>query len=131
MEANQESRAVEAVKLLSDYAKWLVTVGTTAVAAVSYVLTIGDPFAHGFSRILACGAVAAFAASILCVTALLRTLPTVMQEIKPGQSIWKTHDRSGMGFHFDTSALASLGSVFFVTGVLLISVTVILKLLHS
>ena len=131
MEANHESRAVEAVKLLSDYAKWLVTVETTAVAAVGYVLTITDPFTRGFTRILACAAVASFAISILFVTALLRTLPTVMQEIKPGQSIWKTHDKTGMGFSFDTPALATLGSIFFAGGVLLISVTIIEKLLHS
>lgn len=131
MELNQESRAVESVKLLSDFAKWLVTIGTTAVAGLSYVLTVHDPFAHGFVRALACGAVVAFIASILSVTALLRTLPAIMQDLRPGQSIWKTQDKTMMGFSFSTSALASLGSTFFVIGVLLVGVTVIVKVMNS
>lgn len=131
MEMNQENRAVEAVKLLSDYAKWLVTIETTAVAGLSYILAVNDPFAHGFIRGLACGAVVAFIMSILAVTALLRTLPTIMQDVKPGHSIWKTQDKSGMGFRFGTSTLAALGSTCFVIGVLLVGVTVIVKVTHS
>lgn len=38
----QATQNIEAVKLLSDFAKWLVTIETTAIAAVGYVLTFHE-----------------------------------------------------------------------------------------
>ena len=129
MDENQrETRVVEAVKLLSDYAKWLVTVATTAAAAISYVLTVRDPFAHGFARGIAFGAVISFVVSILLATGLFRSLPSIMLTLKPGQSIWDAKDKSPLALGLSTSQLTSAGTVFFAVGIVLVGVTLLVKL---
>ena len=93
----QAMQNIEAVKLLSDFAKWLVTIETTAIAAVGYVLTFHDPHWRLPTSLLACSAVISFAVSILFATLLLRSLPGVVQTIQPGQDIWATQGKGPHG----------------------------------
>ena len=127
-EGQKETRLVEAVKLLSEYAKWLITVETTAVGAIGYVLTVRDPFAHGFARAIAFGAVISFVVSILLVTGLLRSLPSIILTMRPGQNIWDAKDKSVLTLGLSTSQLTTAGTVSFAAGIVLVDVTLLVKL---
>lgn len=127
----QATQNVEAVKLLSDFAKWLVTIETTAIAAIGYVLTFRNPYQHLFTSVLACFAVGFFAASILFATLLLRSLPGIMQNIRPGHDIWSTKDKGSMAGGLTTSRLVELESVCFAIGLLLLAVVVGVKVLSK
>ena len=123
------TQTIEAVKLLADWAKWLITIETTAIAAVALVSTVHDPYTRGVVSVLASGAVLCFVLSIISATLLLRSLPGIMQTIEPSQSIWETEDSNAMISGFDTLALAKLESTFFGTGLLLIGALLIAKIM--
>ena len=125
----QATQTIEAVKLLADWAKWLITIETTAIAAVALVSTVHDPYTRGAVSVLACGAVVCFVVSIISATLLLRSLPGIMQTIEPSQSIWRTEDSNAMVSGFDTLALVRIESTFFGIGLLLIAVLLIEKIM--
>ena len=127
----QATQNIEAVKLLSDFAKWLVTVETTAIAAIGYVLTFHDPYRRLFTSVLACVGVGSFAVSILFATLLLRSLPGLVQNIRPGQDIWVTRSRGRMGGGLSTSRLVEIQSVCFAVGLLLFAVVLGVKILSK
>ena len=125
----EATQAVEAVKLLADWAKWLVAIETTAIAVVAFVATMHDPYIRGMASVLASGAVFCFASSVIAATLLLRSLPGIMQTIKPGQNIWDTEDAAGLTLGCSTSALMKIESTFFGIGLLLVAAILILKIM--
>ncbi len=125
----QATQTIEAVKLLADWAKWLITIETTAIAAVALVTTVRDPYTRGAVSVLASGAVFFFVLSIISATLLLRSLPGIMQTIEPSQSIWETEDSNAMISGFNTLALVRLESTFFGIGLLLIGALLIEKIM--
>ncbi len=79
--------------------------------------------------VLACCAAGSISASILFATLLLRSLPEIMQNIKPGQDIWSTKAKGLMGGGLTTHKLVMRESVCFAIGLLLLTVVLALKIL--
>ena len=127
----QAMQNIEAVKLLSDFAKWLVTIETTAIAAIGYVLTFHAPHWRLPTSVFACSAVISFAVSILFATLLLRSLPGVVQTIQPGEDIWATREKGRVASSLSTSQLVRIESVCFGIGLLLFAVVLCIKVLSK
>jgi hypothetical protein len=113
-----DSNALEALRLISDWAKWLITIETGAIATIGAMVKGGDvPSAQ--QRGLATAAVLCFVASICSAAVLLLSLPEVAQNLRPGISIWMTSDSVLNGvFGLDTQTLATFESLFFAAGII-------------
>lgn len=81
-------QTIEAVKLLADWAKWLITIETTAVAAIAFSMSIRDAYSQGMARAIGAFAMVFFTISIIFATLLFRSLPGVMQAFGLGRIFW-------------------------------------------
>jgi len=77
----------EAIKLLGDWCKWLVTIETAAIAAIVAMFKDGGAIPIVFQ--VACSfAVPLFLASIVVTGWTMLSLPTTLQNIPNHTSIW-------------------------------------------
>ena len=113
------SNTLDALRFISDWAKWLITIETGAIAVIGGMIT-GNRLAHAASaRLWATAAIGSFVASIIAAAILLVSLPEIVQTLQPGVNIWLTSDSVlGRVFGLDTQTLALLESAFFGLGIL-------------
>jgi len=84
------SNALEGVKLISDWAKWLITVETAAIGIIGAYLKGNvvrlPPLVKSFLTV----AVGSFVVSIAAAALLLLSLPEIVQRLDGGINIWLT-----------------------------------------
>src|SRR5262245_44555699 len=117
---NDTGNALEALKLVSDWAKWLITIEAGAIAVIGGCAIRPDNAAsQRFVRILATVAVGSFVVSIAAAAMLLLTLPEIAQNVQPEVNIWLTQ-ASVMGqlLGLNTQSLALGESFFFGFGII-------------
>src|SRR5688572_29619869 len=112
-----DSNALEALRLVSDWAKWLITIETGAIATIGAIVKGNDATLQ--QRGFATAAVLCFVASICSAAVLLLSLPEVAQTLRPGINIWMTSDSVlNSTFGLDTQTLATFESLFFAVGII-------------
>ncbi|HMH05837.1 MAG TPA: hypothetical protein VK579_04060 [Terriglobales bacterium] len=115
---NEAPNALEGLKLISDWGKWLITIQTAAIAVIGAGVREGGVEMTGTAKVLATGSVACFVASVAAAALLLLSLPDITQNLRPDTNIWRTRGTLiGRVFHLDTRSLATLESLFFGLGV--------------
>src|SRR5688572_21253565 len=107
------SNSLEAIKLISDWGKWLVTIETAAIAVIgSALLTADRSEVPALGRIFGTLAISSFLVSIVSAAVLLLTLPEITQNLRPDQNIWLTEDSvAGRLLGMNTQAIALVESV--------------------
>jgi hypothetical protein len=112
-------RSVEALKLLSDWSKWLVTIETGAIATVGALVKLGTGQLPISAKVCATLAVSSFVASIASAALLLLSLPEIAQNVGDRESVWMTRDSIiGRVFKLNTQGFAVVEAFFFGLGVL-------------
>jgi hypothetical protein len=115
---NDTSTAFESLKLIADWAKWLITIETGAIAIIGGVIK-GETASSPSIRAFATGAIGSFVISISAAALLLLTLPDIAQNLRPQVDVWLTSDTVvGRVFHLTTQDIAVLESFFFGIGIL-------------
>lgn len=116
---NDMSTALEALRLIADWAKWLITIETGAIAIIGAVIKVETATSSESVRVFATGAIVSFVISIAAAATLLLTLPDIAQNLQPGVNVWLTSDTVvGRVFHLNTQDIALLESFFFGLGIL-------------
>ena len=116
---NDTSTALEALRLISDWAKWLITIETGAIAIIGTIIKAETATSSESVRVFATGAIGSFVISIASAAALLLTLPDIAQNLQPQVDVWLTSDTVvGRVFHLNTQDIALMESVFFGLGIL-------------
>jgi hypothetical protein len=127
--ADISSNAMEGLKLISDWAKWLITVETAAIAVIGAYLKGSTTILPGVVKILSTMAVCSFVISIAAAALLLLSLPEIAQQLDGTGNIWLTHDSViGRVFGANTQTFATIESFFFGLGVVLIAALVVLAI---
>jgi hypothetical protein len=116
---NDTSLALESLKLVADWAKWLITIETGAIAIIGAVIKSETAASSESMRLFATGAIVSFVISIAAAAALLLTLPDIAQNLQPQVDVWLTSDTVvGRLFHLNTQDIALVESFFFGLGIL-------------
>lgn len=116
---SDSSSALEALRFISDWAKWLITIETGALAIIGAIVTTEAAARSESIRLLASGAIVSFVVSIAAAAVLLLTLPEIAQNLPQGTNIWLTSDSViGRSLGLNTQVLATLESLFFGLGIL-------------
>jgi hypothetical protein len=76
------SNSMEAIRLISDWGKWLVTIETAAIAIVGAFFTTNQPPLPGLAKVFGTLAVGSFLVSIAAAAVLLLTLPEITQNLR-------------------------------------------------
>ena len=124
----ERAQTIEAVKLLGDCAKWLITIETAAIAVVAFILNANGPRVQILVSVWTIAIVICFAVSMAAAVLLLRALPGIMQQIEPGESIWTVRDKAGLTLGLTTKRLVLTESVSFVIALMLIVTSLAVKI---
>ena len=116
-----DNNIMEVVRLISDWAKWLITIETTVIALIGSLskslpnakTSTGKYINIDYWRLLATLTILFFLASIASAAFLLLSLPEIALRIQPGMNIWFSKD-SAIGISLQQ--LAILESMFFGVG---------------
>jgi hypothetical protein len=123
---NDTSNSLEGLKLISDWAKWLITIETGAIAIIGAVIRPDKGSLSLPTKILATAAIICFLVSIAAAALLLLSLPEIAQNLRPEINIWWTRDSIiGRVFHLNTQDFAVIESFFFGLGVVCLSALII------
>ncbi len=79
---DEGSNTLEALKLISDWAKWLITIQTAVIAVIGAGVGEKGSAMTRTAKILATGAVACFVASVAVAAVLLLSLPEITQNLR-------------------------------------------------
>jgi len=112
------TNAMEGLKLISDWAKWLITIETAAISIIG--LAFKQEAAHPLlaSKVWATAAIVSFVISIAAAALLLLSLPEIAQTLRPDNNVWLTGDSViGRVFRMNTQGFAIVESFFFGVGV--------------
>ncbi len=121
MESDASAKNLEAAKMINDWAKWLVTIETAAIALIGAFFTRRGSPINELAQVLATLAIISFVISIAGAASLLLTLPEIIQNLEAGQNIWLTRDSvAGSLLRLDTQRLAMIEAVFFGIGLVLL-----------
>lgn len=105
------------MSLLSDWAKWLITIETAAIAIVGTLIRSQQNESSRLTRVLATSTIAFFLLSIAAAALLLLSLPEIALTIQPGTNIWFAKDIIiGDVFGMNIQSLAILESMGFGIG---------------
>ena len=119
------ANALEAIRLINDWGKWLIAIETAAVAVIGALFTAGRPVSPTV-RLLGSLAMGCFLVSIIAAAMLLATLPEIAQTIAPTENVWNASDSvAGRLFHMSTQYFALVESIFFGLGVSLFVATIV------
>ena len=111
------SNNLEALNLISDWAKWLVAIQTGVIALIGTLVTSEHSPASFWSKLLGTSAIICFLFSIAAAGILLLTFPEIDQYLQPKQNIWTTRDSIAYQLvRLNTQGFAILESVFFGLG---------------
>ena len=114
------ARSFEAIKLVSDWAKWLVTIETAIITIIGAFFATDQPMQMA-AKVIGTLAIGSFTVSIIAAAILLLTLPEIAQNLRPDQNIWLTRDSvAGRLLRMNTQAIALIESIFFGFGLLLV-----------
>jgi hypothetical protein len=120
------SNAMEGLKLISDWAKWLITVETAAIGVIGAYLKGNTTVLPNLVKVVSTIAIGSFVVSIATAALLLLSLPEIAQQLDGHINIWLTSDSIiGRVFGANTQTFATIESFFFGLGVVLIAVLVI------
>ena len=112
------SNALEGIRLISDWAKWLITIETAAIAVIGAAFKQDGVRPSSVSKVLATAAVVSFVISIAAAALLLLSLPEIAQSPRADINIWLTRDSViGRVFGMNTQDFATTESFFFGVGV--------------
>ncbi len=116
----EASNNLEALNLISDWAKWLVAIQTGVIALIGTLFTSEHSPVSVWSKLLVTSAIICFLFSIAAAGILLLTLPEIAQYLQPNQNIWTTRDSIAYQLvRLNTQGFAILESVFFGLGLTL------------
>jgi hypothetical protein len=119
------ANALEAIRLINDWGKWLIAIETAAIAVIGALFTAGRPVSRAV-RLLGSSAISCFLVSIIAAAMLLATLPEIAQTIAPTENVWNTSDSvAGRLFHMSTQDFALVESIFFGAGIALFVTTIV------
>jgi len=117
---------MEALKLISDWAKWLITVETAAIAIIGAYLKGNSAVLPRFVKLLSTVSIGSFVLSIAAAALLLLSLPEIAQRLDGSVNVWLTSDSIiGRVFGANTQSFAIIESFFFGVGVMLMAVLII------
>ena len=126
MNDNDKSTALEGLKLISDWAKWLITIESAAIALIGTVINADKGAPPHLVKILITVAIVCFLVSIAAAALLLLSLPEIVQNLRSDRNIWMTQDSIiGRVFHATIQGFAILESLFFGLGLVCFSAAVI------
>ncbi len=119
--AMSNDNIAEVVRLISDWAKWLIAIETSVIFLIGSLartlpnlkLPTSKYLNIDYGRLLATLTILFFLASIASAAFLLLSLPEVVLRIQPGMNIWLAKD-SAIGVSLQQ--LAILESMFFGVG---------------
>ena len=110
----------EALRLVSDWAKWLVTIETAIITIIGAFFATDQPVPLP-AELVGSMAIGSFTVSIIAAAMLLLTLPEIAQNLRSDQNIWLSRDSvAGRLLHLNTEAFALIESIFFGIGLLLV-----------
>lgn len=117
-----DTKTIEALKLINDWAKWLITIETGAIALIGSLFTSNKVRGLYLEKVFGMLAVSCFVVSIIAAALLLWTLPEIAQRLKPDENIWMTKDSIAKQlFRLNTQGFAILESLFFILGILFLA----------
>jgi hypothetical protein len=120
------SNALEGIKLISDWAKWLITVETAAIGVIGAYLKGNTTKLPQLVKLFSTIAVGSFVISIAAAALLLLSLPEIVQRLDGGINIWLTSDSIiGRVFGANTQTFATIESFFFGLGVVLMATLIV------
>ena len=119
------ANSMDALKLISDWAKWLIAVQTGAIGLIGGLFKPTAAFPK-LGKILVSSALGCFVISIAAAALLLLSLPEIAQTLDGRTNIWLTRDSIiGRVFGANTQAFAFAESLFFGLGVVLIAILIV------
>jgi hypothetical protein len=122
------AKSLEAIKLVSDWAKWLVTIETAIITVIGAFFAT-DQLVQIAAKVLGTLAIGSFTASIIAAAILLMTLPEIAQNLRADQNIWLTQDSvAGPLLRLNTQRIALIESVFFGLGIILVVVMIVITI---
>lgn len=83
---------LEALKLVSDWAKWLVTIETGAIAILGTIVTSSKRPVPGLAKIFGTLAMVCMLTSIAAAAILLLTLPDIVEFLGAQTEVWSSKD---------------------------------------
>lgn len=120
-----EAKALESLKFLSDWAKWLTTIETGVIALIGSFFTSDKVRVTLIDKVNGILAVSCFVFSIIAAAMLLWTLPEIAQKLRPNMNIWATEDSVAKRlFRLNTQGFAVLMTLFFILGLLFLTALV-------
>jgi hypothetical protein len=130
-----------AISLLSDWAKWLITIETGVIAIIGTLIRALPTESHPkstkkswyspekISKILATATVILFLISMAAAAFLLLSLPEIALTIQPGENIWLAKDMViGYVLGTDIQSLAILESMGFGLGMICFSAVIVISI---
>ena len=122
----ESANAMEALKLVSDWSKWLVTIETLAIALLGSLFTSSKIEIPKLAKKLGTAALVCFVISIVAAAMLLLTLPEIAQSLQSDVNIWMTKDSVAYSIlRLNTQGFAVIESYFFGLGIVLASGVVV------
>jgi hypothetical protein len=120
------SNAMEGLKLISDWAKWLITVETAAIGLIGVYLKGNTVALPRLVKVLSTVSIGSFVISIAAAALLLLSLPEIAQRLDGTTNIWLTSDSIiGRVFGANTQTFATIESFFFGLGVVLMATLIV------
>ena len=122
------AKSLEAIKLVSDWAKWLVTIETAIITVIGAFFAT-DQLVQIAAKVLGTLAIGSFTTSIIAAAILLMTLPEIAQNLRADQNIWLTQDSvAGALLRLNTQRIALIESVFFGLGIILVVAMIVITI---
>jgi hypothetical protein len=114
---SEPNTTLEALKMVSDWAKWVVTIQTGAIAILGTIVTSSKRLVPRLAKVLGTLAMLSMLISIAAAAMLLLTLPEIAY-LQPETNIWKTQDSIVRIYlpSMNTQSFAILESLFFGLG---------------
>ncbi len=123
---NGSEYSIEALRMVSDWAKWLVTIETFAIALLGTLFTTDKVTVNKGARLLGTTGILCFVISICFAAMLLLTLPEIAQTMQSGTNIWLTEDSvAGRVLGLNTQSFALIESIFFGVGIICSAATIL------
>ena len=129
---NDSEYTIVALRRVSDWAKWLLTIETFAIALLGTLFTTDKVLVNKRACLLETAAILCFVTSICFAAMLLLTLPEIAQTIRLGLNICLTDDSvAGSLLGLNTQGFALIESIFFSFGIILSASTIITIILSG
>ncbi len=129
MSTDDTSKALEGLKLISDWSKWLITIETGAIAIIGAIVNADSINTPYLAKIFATLSIICFLISVAGAAILLLSLPEIAQTLRSNTNIWMTRDSIiGRVFRMDTQGFATIESFFFGIGMICFSALIIVTI---